>query len=77
MGGLALIVIRLLIMQVLASLSKTTEGRTSTWRFCQDGDSFFALRIAPALKVLPANHRKDLRQLYDKYVSYGFAAETI
>ena len=59
-------------MKVLSSLTKTTDGRVSTWHFCQDGEAHFALRTSPKVKVLPANNVDDLRKLYSKYQDYGF-----
>ena len=42
----------LLTMHIFASVTKTTDGRESTWRFCQDGDKYFALRVTPQVKVV-------------------------
>ena len=60
-------------MQVLATIQKTTEGRTSTWRFCEVAGSFFALRNND--KVVPCKDKDDMRRLYKRMTSvkkYGF-----
>ena len=65
----------ILIMHIFASVTKTTDGRESTWRFCQDGDKYFALRVTPEVKVVACQSVNDLRGLYKKYVTdkrYGF-----
>ena len=61
-------------MQVLASLSKTTDGRESTWDFCESRGKYFALRVLPVVKVVPCKDRKDLQALYKTYLTpkYGF-----
>ena len=62
-------------MQVRATVSKTTDGRVSTWKFCQDEGKFFALRLTPSLKVVPCKDLDDLRRLYKVYTTnpkYGF-----
>jgi len=62
-------------MHIFASVTKTTDGRESTWRFCQDGDKYFALRVTPEIKVVACQSVQDLRGLYKKYVTdkrYGF-----
>ena len=56
-------------MKVLSTLTKTTDGRVSTWNFCQDGEVFFALRTTPHLKVRSCASRDDLRALYKKYMT--------
>ncbi len=61
-------------VKVLAKVSKTTEGRTSTWSFCQEGDNFFALRL-PQVKAKQCKDLEDLRSLYKVYTTnktYGF-----
>ena len=63
-------------MKVLTSVSKTTEGRVSTWRFCQDGDAFFAVRVSPSTKLVACKNIDDLRRLYKRYTTdkrYGFS----
>ena len=62
-------------MQVQATLSKTTDGRQSTWRFVQDDDgACFALRVAPAMKLISCKDMDDMRKLYRTYRDkYGFA----
>lgn len=60
-------------MQVLSTVTKTTQGRVSTWNFCQDGEVFFALRTAPQLKVRSCADIEDLRNLYKTYITkYDF-----
>ena len=60
-------------MKVHATVSKTTEGRTSTWRFCEVDGTFFALRGNN--KVVPCKDMDDMRRLYKVYTTnpkYGF-----
>lgn len=59
-------------VKVLATCSKTTQGRTSTWHFCQDNSSFFALRTTPKAKVLNCKDLDDLRTLYKKLTGKGY-----
>ena len=62
-------------MKVQATVSKTTDGRVSTWKFCSDEGKFFALRLSPSLKVVPCKDLDDLRRLYKVYTTnpkYGF-----
>ena len=60
-------------MKVLATIQKTTDGRTSIWRFCEVDDTFFALRGNN--KVVPCKDKEDMRRLYKVMISnkkYGF-----
>jgi len=62
-------------VKVLATVSKTTDGRVSSWKFCQDDGKFFALRTLPTLKVTECKNLEDLRSLYKAYTTnekYGF-----
>ena len=62
-------------VKVLATVSKTTKGRVSSWKFCQDDGKFFALRTLPTLKVTECTNLEDLRSLYKVYTTnekYGF-----
>ena len=62
-----------MIMTILATCSKTTNGHTTTWRFCTVGGTFFALRDNN--KVIPCKDKADLVSLYNRYVmddKYGF-----
>ena len=61
-------------MKVLATISKTTDGRVSTWRFCEVDNTFFALRGNN--KVVACKDKADMRRLYKLMTSnkkYGFA----
>ena len=63
-------------VKVHATVSKTTEGRTSTWRFCEEDGKYFALRTLPTVKVSPCKDLNDLRRLYVLYTKnpkYGFS----
>ena len=60
-------------MNILAVCSKTTNGHTTTWRFCSVAGTFFALRDNN--KVIPCKNKADLIALHNKYVmddKYGF-----
>lgn len=60
-------------MQILATVSQTTKGHTTTWRFCEVDGSFFALRDNN--KVIPCKSKDDLRNLYNtftKNAKYNF-----
>ena len=60
-------------MRVLATVSKTTKGHTTTWRFCEVQGQYFALRDNN--KVIPCKDKTDLRRLYRLYTKsprYGF-----
>ena len=60
-------------MQILASVSKSTQGRISNWHFCQDGVFHFALRTMPTMKVVECKDMDDLRGLYETYTTkYDF-----
>ena len=62
-----------IIMKVLATIQKTTDGRVSTWRFCEVDDTFFALRGNN--KVVSCKDKEDMRRLYKRMTSkkqYGF-----
>ena len=60
-------------MQVLATVSKTTKGHTTTWRFCEVAGTFFALRDNN--KVIACKSKEDMRSLYSQFTTnekYGF-----
>ena len=60
-------------MNILATCAKTTNGHTTTWRFCSVGGKYFALRDNN--KVIPCKNKTDLTNLYNRYVmddKYGF-----
>ena len=62
-------------MKVLATISKTTKGHKSTWRFCEVDGSYFALRDNN--KVRPCTSKDDLRSLFKTMTTdkrYGFSA---
>lgn len=61
-------------MKVLSTLTKTTEGRQSSWHFCEAEGKFFALRVLPTLKTVSCKDRSDLVGLYNRYLTpkYGF-----
>ena len=60
-------------MRVLASLRKATKSGVSTWTFVHDAEMkvFYAVG-GEDLKVIPANDRKHLRQIFDNFVRYGY-----
>jgi len=60
-------------MKVLASLRKQTKSGISTWTFVIDSEmqKFYAVG-GRDLKVIPANDRKHLRQIFDKFIDYGY-----
>ena len=60
-------------MQVLATVSKTTKGHTTTWRFCEVAGQFLALRDNN--KVIACKSKEDMRSLYTQFTTnkkYGF-----
>ena len=60
-------------MKVLATIAKTTEGRQSTWRFCEVDNTYFALRDNN--KVRACKDIADMRRLYKRMTTdkkYGF-----
>ena len=60
-------------MQVLATVSKTTAGHTTTWRFCEVAGTFLALRDNN--KVIACKSKDDMRSLYQQFTTnkkYGF-----
>lgn len=63
-------------MHIYATVSKSSKGKDYTWHFCNEGDQYFALRVAPEVKVLSCKDRDDLRTLFKTYLTdkrYGFA----
>lgn len=61
-------------MQVIASLRKQTKSGVSTWTFIHDREmkKFYAVG-GQDLKVIPANDRQHLRQIFDNFVRYGYS----
>tara|TARA_R100001082_G_scaffold22684_2_gene11014 strand:+ start:1738 stop:1926 length:189 start_codon:yes stop_codon:yes gene_type:complete len=59
-------------MELLTTISKTTEDRISKWSFMKtDDDQYFAIK--GNYKVLPCKDRDDLRALYHRMTTnYGF-----
>ena len=58
-------------MTIHATLSKTTDGRVSTWNFCELDGMFFALRGNN--KIIACKDIDDMRRLYRAYRDkYGF-----
>ena len=60
-------------MKVLASLRKQTKTGVSTWTFIHDAEMkvFYAVG-GEDLKVIPANDRKHLRQIFNNFLGYGY-----
>ena len=60
-------------MKVLASLRKQTKTGVSTWTFIHDAEMkvFYAVG-GEDLKVIPANDRKHLRQIFNSFLGYGY-----
>ena len=60
-------------MQVLASLRKRTKTGVSTWTFCVDNEMKVCYAVGGEdLKVIRANDRKHLREIFTKFQSYGY-----
>ena len=60
-------------MQVLASLRKRTKTGVSTWTFIIDNEMKVCYAVGGEdLKVIRATDRKHLRQIYNKFQSYGY-----
>ena len=60
-------------MKVLASLRKQTKSGISTWTFIHDAEMkvFYAVG-GENLKVIPANNKDHLYEIYDNFVGYGY-----
>lgn len=60
-------------MQVLASLRKRTQRGVSTWTFIHDAEmkKFYAVG-GEDLKLIPADDRKHLREIFNSFVRYGY-----
>ena len=56
-----------------ASVSKTTDGRTAVWRFCEIGDGVYAA-IGDNRKIIPCRDMDHMRSVYKRFTSprYGF-----
>ena len=62
-----------IMITVHATVAKTTDGRTATWRF-MDIDGVFAA-IGDNRKIIPCESIDHMRNVYNRYVSsYGFIA---
>ena len=61
------------MINIHALLSKTTSGRTATWRFVEFDDGTFAA-IGDNRKIIPCRDLGHLRDVYRKFTSvkYGF-----
>ena len=60
-------------MQVIASLRKRTRTGVSTWTFCVDNEMKVCYAVGGEdLKVIRANDKQHLRQIYTKFQSYGY-----
>jgi len=60
----------LLIMTVLAELTKDFMNVTSAWRFCQRDDRYFAINQVG--KRISCKDVNDLRRLYKRMLGYGY-----
>ncbi len=72
-GGFFCCVIRICIMiKTHASVSKTTDGRTAVWRFCEIGDGVYAA-IGDNRKIIPCRDMDHMRSVYKRFTStrYG------
>ncbi|MAA76860.1 MAG: hypothetical protein CML73_02350 [Rhodobiaceae bacterium] len=60
-------------MKVLASLRKQTKSGISTWTFVHDAEMkvFYAVG-GEDLKLIPANDRGHLREIYNNFIGYGY-----
>jgi len=60
------------MITIHATVSKTTDGRTATWRFCEIGDGQFAA-IGDNRKIVPCRDIEHMRSVYRRYTTkYGF-----
>ena len=61
------------IMNIVATLSKTTDDRTATWRFVTFDDGVCAA-IGDNRKIIPCRDIAHMRTVYKRFVSdkYGF-----
>ncbi len=63
-------------MKVLSSLRKRTKTGVSVWCFCYDAEMRVHYAVGGEdLKVIPANDRKHLKELYNNFLGYGFTAK--
>jgi len=60
-------------MKVLASLRKQTKSGVSTWTFIHDAEMkvFYAVG-GENLKLIPANSKDHLNEIYKSFVGYGY-----
>lgn len=61
-------------MNIVATLSKTTDGRTATWRFVTFDDGACAA-IGDNRKIIPCRDVDHMRTVYKRFTTpkYGFA----
>jgi len=60
-------------MNIVASLRKNTKQGVSTWTFVVDNEMNVCYAVGGLdLKVIPATDRNHLRQIYNKFQSYGY-----
>jgi len=60
-------------MNIIASLRKQTKQGVSTWTFVVDNEMKVCYAVGGRdLKVIPANDRKHLRAIYQKFMTYGY-----
>ena len=65
-------------MKVLASLRKQTKSGISTWTFIYDAEMRVHYAVGGEdLKVIPAKDRQHLRQIFDKFVRYGYSRKLV
>ena len=60
-------------MKVIASLRKQTKSGISTWTFIHDAEMkvFYAVG-GENLKLIPANDRDHLNEIYSNFIGYGY-----
>ena len=60
-------------MKVIASLRKQTKTGVSTWTFIHDPEmKVFYTVGGENLKVIKADDRKHLREIYQSFIRYGY-----
>ena len=63
-------------MQVLSELKKRTKNGISVWSFVhvKDTDTYMAIG-GDDCKVIKANDRRHLRQIFENFKRYGYASK--
>ena len=63
-------------MQVLSELKKRTKNGISVWSFVhvKDTDTYMAIGCDDC-KVIRANDRRHLRQIFENFKRYGYASK--